>query len=82
MPRTHYNVAVILGAVLFAATLIACIWDSVIRVSSPTQKEYAVYRALLPHIAEGSKKRIITTNRTSALAFQSTTAIPFQSRLN
>jgi hypothetical protein len=35
--------------------------------SSPTQREYAVYRALLPHIAEDSKRRIVATNRTSAL---------------
>ncbi len=67
MPRKDLNVAAVLGTVLLGTTLLACMWHSAIQISGPSQQEYAVYRALLPRIAEGSKKRIVATNRTSAL---------------
>jgi hypothetical protein len=53
---------------VFGAILLACVWHSFLRVSSPTLQEYAVYKALLPHIAEGSRKRIVAQKRTSALS--------------
>ena len=53
--------------------------------AGPTQQEYAVYRALLPHISEGSKKRIVAADHTSALRLpeydRDPTPIPVELRI-
>lgn len=59
-------------------------WYWTVQVSGPTPQEYAVYRALLPHVAEGSKKRIVAQKRASALSlpeYDSTPPTPVELRI-
>ena len=68
MPRENHRIAIILAVTVLSVWLVAYLWYSSVQVSGPTPQEYAVYRALLPHIAEGSEKRIVAQRRTSALS--------------
>jgi hypothetical protein len=68
MPREDHRIAIILAVTVLSVPLVAYLWYSAVQVSGPTPQEYAVYRALLPHIAESSKKRIVAQTRTSALS--------------
>ena len=56
----------ITSGVLVSASLLTCWWYSATSIADPTEQEYAVYTALLPHIAEG-KKRIVVQRHTSVM---------------
>jgi hypothetical protein len=84
MPRKTFRTAIVLSVSLLSVGLLASAWYSTFRISGPTQQEYAVYRALLPHIAEGSKKRVIAQKRTNALSvpeYDSTPPTPIELRI-
>jgi len=68
MPRENHRIAIILVVIILSTPLLAYLWYSALQISSPTQQEYAVYRALLPHIAEGGKKRIVVQKYTNVLS--------------
>jgi hypothetical protein len=84
MPRENHRISITLAVTVLGASLVAYLWYSAVQVNDPTSQEYAVYRALLPHIAEGSKKRIVAQKRTSALslpAYDSTPPTPVELRI-
>jgi hypothetical protein len=84
MPRENHRIAIALAVSVLGAPLVAYLWYAAAQVSNPTPREYAVYRALLPHIAEGSKKRIVAQERTSALSlpvYNSTPPTPVELRI-
>ena len=84
MPRDGHRIAIIVGLIALSVPLIAYLWLSAAQTSGPTQQEYAVYGALLPHIAEGSKRRIVAQRRTSVLSlpdYDSPPPVPVELRI-
>ena len=67
MRRVTHRTRIVL-VIALACSLVAYWKYSSTSIGGPTQQEYAVYRALLPHIAEGSRRRIVAQERTGALS--------------
>jgi hypothetical protein len=86
MPRENHRIAIALAGIVLSAPLAAYLGYSAVQVqvNGPTAQEYAVYGALLPHIAEGSKEGIVAQKRTSALSlpvYDSTPPTPVELRI-
>ena len=56
MSRENQKIGITLAVTVLSALVVAYLWYSTVQVSDPTPQEYAVYRALLPNIAEGAKR--------------------------
>jgi hypothetical protein len=84
MPREKRSRAILLGLIVLSVVFVTYWWHSAAQTSGPNQQEYAVYTALLPHIAEGSKRRVIAQKRTISLSlpvYDSPPAIPVELRV-
>lgn len=76
--------AILLGIIVLSVAFLTYWWHSAAQISGPSQLEYAVYRALLPHVAEGSKKRVVAQKRTIFLSlpeYDSPPAVPVELRV-